>query len=123
MHYALLLNSGPPPADVTEADFAEMQKAFDAYGKALAEAGVLVAASVLQGPDVSTTVTLRGGSPEIADGPFAETKEALAGVFLIDVPDIDAALDWAKKCPGATYGVIEVRPAATSLLADGAWTQ
>ncbi|MDN5724444.1 MAG: YciI family protein [Propionibacteriales bacterium] len=122
MRYTLLLNSGPPPAEVTEADFAAMQQAFDAYGKALAEAGVLVGASVLQGPDVATTVTLRGGSAEIADGPFAETKEALAGVFLIDVPDLDAALDWAKKCPGATYGVIEVRPSATSLLADGTWT-
>ena len=55
------------------------------------------------------------------DGPFAETKEGLAGVFAIDVPDLDAALGWAEKCPGAQFGVMEVRAANTSLI-DGAWT-
>ena len=69
----------------------------------------------------TTTLTLRRGSLEVQDGPFAETKEALAGVFVVDVPDLDAALGWAEKCPGAQYGVIEVRPCATSLI-DGAWT-
>jgi hypothetical protein len=66
-------------------------------------------------------VTLRNGSTEIQDGPFAETAEALAGVFLLDVPDLDAAIGWAEKCPGAHWGVVEVRPVATSFL-DGAWT-
>ena len=55
------------------------------------------------------------------DGPFAETKEALAGVFVVDVPDLDAALGWAEKCPGAQFGVIEVRATSTSFI-DGAWT-
>jgi hypothetical protein len=67
-------------------------------------------------------VTLRGGRLEIQDGPFADTKEKLAGVFLIDVPDLDAALAWAEKCPGAQYGVIEIRPAAI-VFADGQWHQ
>ena len=58
---------------------------------------------------------------EVQDGPFAETKEALAGVFVVDVPDLDAALGWAEKCPGAQYGVVEVRPCATSVI-DGVWT-
>lgn len=66
-------------------------------------------------------MTLRQGSVQIHDGPFAETKEVLAGVFVIEVPDLDAALGWAEKCPGTSYGVIEVRPAATSWV-DGAWT-
>lgn len=122
MHYALLLNSGPPdPATVTAADIEQMQRDFGVYGRALEAAGVLVAASVLQPPQASTTVTLRTGSRQIEDGPFAETKESLAGVFLIDVPDLDAALDWAERCPGARYGVIEVRAAATSCV-GGTWT-
>jgi hypothetical protein len=82
---------------------------------------VLVAGEILQPVVASTTVTLRNGSVQVQDGPFADTKEALAGVFVIDVPDLDAALAWAEKCPGAQYGVIEVRPVAISLI-DGAWT-
>ncbi|PYE15126.1 hypothetical protein DFR67_111202 [Williamsia limnetica] len=97
-----------------------MQEAFGVYGKALESAGVLVAGEILQPVASSTTITLRNGSVQVQDGPFADTKEALAGVFVIDVPDLDAALAWAEKCPGAQYGVIEVRPVAISLI-DGAW--
>ena len=66
-------------------------------------------------PASTTTLTLRAGSLDVQDGPFAETKEALAGVFVVDVPDLDAALGWAEKCPGAQFGVMEVRAANTSL--------
>ena len=64
-----------------------------------------------------------GRSPgvRVEDGPFAETKEGLAGVFLLEVPDLDAAIGWAEQCPGAQWGVIEVRPTATAFVA-GAWT-
>ena len=88
---------------------------------ALHEAGVLIAGEVLTSQSSTTTLTLRGGSLEVQDGPFAETKEGLAGVFAIDVPDLDAALGWVEKCPGAQFGVMEVRAANTSLI-DGAWT-
>ncbi|WP_207842332.1 YciI family protein [Williamsia soli] len=121
MRYSLLLNNVEPaegeiPAEAIE----EMQEAFGVYGRALESAGVLVAGEILQPVAASTTVTLRNGSVQVQDGPFADTKEALAGVFVIDVPDLDAALAWAEKCPGAQYGVIEVRPVAISLI-DGAW--
>ena len=68
----------------------------------------------------TTTVTLREGSLKIQDGPFADTKEQLGGTFVIDVPDLDAALAWAEKCPAARYGVVEIRPSAVVFL-DGRW--
>lgn len=121
MRYALLLNNAEPAEGEIPAEaIAQMQEAFGAYGSALQSAGVLVAGEILQSTAASTTVTLRAGSLQVQDGPFADTKEALAGVFVIDVPDLDAALAWAEKCPGATYGVIEVRPVGISLV-DGAW--
>src|SRR5207237_960974 len=81
-------------------------QAFGAYGRALASAGVLLSADVLQPTAAATTVTRREGGLRVQDGPFAETKEALAGIFLLDVPDLDAAIGWAEKCPGAQWGVV-----------------
>lgn len=122
MRYALLLHSREPgEGEIAPEAIAAMQEAFGAYGNALEAAGVLVAAEVLQFSHATSTVTVREGAVQVHDGPFAETKEALAGVIVIDVPDLDAALAWAEKCPGATYGAVEVRPAATSYI-DGAWT-
>ncbi|ORM34412.1 YciI family protein [Williamsia sp. 1135] len=121
MRYSLLLNNAEPAeGEIPAKAIEEMQEAFGVYGRALESAGVLVAGEILQPVAASTTVTLRNGSVQVQDGPFADTKEALAGVFVIDVPDLDAALAWAEKCPGAQYGVIEVRPVAISLI-DGAW--
>ena len=106
MRYSLLLNNAEPAdGDIPAEAIAQMQEAFGVYGQALAAAGVLVAGEILQPVVASTTVTLRNGSVQVQDGPFADTKEALAGVFVIDVPDLDAALAWAEKCPGAQYGV------------------
>jgi hypothetical protein len=122
MRYALLLhNAEPAPGEIPAEKIAEMERLFDEYGKALHQAGVLVGADVLTFTPSTTTVTLRTGEAQIQDGPFAATKEALAGVFVVDVPDGDAAIAWAEKCPGATYGFVEVRPVATSFV-DGAWT-
>lgn len=122
MRYALLLNNAEPAeGEVSAEQITAMQSAFDAYGRALEASGVLVAAEILGSAQAASTLTLRGGEVQVQDGPFAETKEALAGVFLIDVPDLDAALAWAEQCPGAQYGVLEIRPVATSYI-DGAWT-
>jgi hypothetical protein len=97
-------------------------EAFDAYGRALESAGVLLSADVLQPSAATTTVTSRDGGLRVQDGPFAETKEALAGIFMLEVPDLDAAIGWAEKCPAAQWGVIEVRPTATAFV-NGAWTR
>ena len=99
---------------------AEGKAAFDAYAKELDAAGVLASAEVLQPSGTSTTVTLREGSMRIQDGPFADTKEQLGGTFVIDVPDLDAALAWAEKCPAAQWGTVEVRPSAVRF-SDGQW--
>ena len=121
MRYSLLLNAPEPAAgEIDEKVMAQFRAAYQKYAKDLDAAGVLVSADVLQPSSASTTVTLRTGSLQIQDGPFADTKEQLAGTFVIEVPDLDAALAWAEKCPGAHYGVIEIRPSAI-VFKDGAW--
>ena len=84
--------------------------AYRAYTEDMAAKGVLVAGDRLQATSNATTVRAEGGAAQIHDGPFAETKEQLAGYYLIEVPDLDAALGWAKKCPGIHAGSVEVRP-------------
>jgi hypothetical protein len=121
MRYTLLLNSlEAQDANITEEDMEPFRVAFSEYGRALEEAGVLVAGEILRPVADTTQVTLRDGGLTVQDGPFADTKEKLAGAFVIDVPDLDAALAWAEKCPGAQYGVMEVRPSAISLV-GGQW--
>lgn len=111
MKYAILIYStedaGPTPGSPEQA--AEMQDWF-AYTEALHEAGVFVGGEPLQGRDTATTVRVRDGETVTTDGPFAETKEILNGFYLIDVDDLDAALEWAARIPSSTYGSTEVRP-------------
>jgi hypothetical protein len=84
--------------------------AYMAYTDALKAAGVLVAGERLQRSDAATTVRIEGGKTQVLNGPYAETREQLGGYYLIDAPDLDAALSWAARCPGASHGAIEVRP-------------
>lgn len=122
MRYTLILNNAEPAeGEIDPETISQMQDAFGAYGRALESAGVLVAAEVLTSTKATKTITLRTGDLQIQDGPFADTKENVGGVFVLDVPDLDAALMWAERCPGAQYGVVEVRAVATSFI-DGAWT-
>lgn len=94
--------------------------AFQAYAKALDDAGVLVTAEVLQPSAHSTTVALRDGRLQVQDGPYADTKEQLGGTFVLEVPDLDAALAWAEKCPSVQWGIVEVRPCAVRFV-EGRW--
>jgi hypothetical protein len=80
------------------------------YTQNLAQSGALVAGDALEWIDSATTVRLRDGETMVTDGPFAETKEYLGGYYVIDVPDLDAALGWAAKLPHMDYGSTEVRP-------------
>lgn len=121
MQYTLFLHHlEAADAGLTEEEMAPWQAAFDAYAKSLDEAGVLVASDILQPASASTTVTLRNGSLQIQDGPFADTKEKLGGIFVLNVPDLDAALAWAERCPVAQWGTVEVRPSAI-VFRDGLW--
>ena len=88
----------------------EVVNAYMAYTKALQDAKVLVASNRLRPTSAATTVRTSDGQTKVLDGPFAETKEQFGGYYLIDVPDLDAALSWAKRCPAARYGTVEVRP-------------
>jgi hypothetical protein len=84
--------------------------AYMAYTQALTAAGVLKGRNRLQPIATATTVRITDGKTQVLDGPYADTKEQLGGYYLIDVPDLDAALSWAARCPGASHGVVEVRP-------------
>ena len=87
--------------------------AYAAYMEAMQKAGVIVGGDRLQPTASAATVRARNGKPQVLDGPYAETKEQLGGFFIIDVPDLDAAISWAARCPTASDGTIEVRPVWT----------
>ena len=107
--YMLLIYSPTDVQPTPEQMEAEMPKWFS-YTQELQESGAMVAGDALQPVETATTVRVREGETVISDGPFAETKEALGGYYLVDVPDLDAALAWAAKIPNVGYGSIEVRP-------------
>ncbi len=84
--------------------------AYAAYSEAITKAGVRIDSNRLGSSSAATTVRLVNGKPQVLDGPFIDSKEQLGGYFLIDVPDLDAAIAWAARCPAAGHGVVEVRP-------------
>ena len=90
-----------------------------AFIGAMAQAGVIVKGDGLQGPHAATTLRIRDGKRVVEDGPFAETKEQLGGYFVIEVTDLDAALDWAAKAPSALTASVEVRPVLPPMPAPG----
>ena len=81
-----------------------------AYTEAMTKAGTLVVRHRLRPKTTASSVRVRDGKIEVLDGPYAESKEQLGGYHMIDVADLDAALSWTARCPGAQYGTIEVRP-------------
>ena len=107
--YMLLIynsaESRPTPEQLAEDHPKWMQ-----YTQDLQDAGVFVHGDALQGADVATTVREQGGEIQLTDGPFAETKEYLGGYYVIDVPDLDKAIEYASRMPNLYYGSVEVRP-------------
>jgi hypothetical protein len=121
VRHALLIHYPEPAAgSLSKEEIEAGMAAFDAYAKALDEAGVLRSAEVLEPAASARSVSVRKGARHVRDGPFAETKEMFAGIFVIDVPDLDAALAWAARCPAAEWGTVEVRPSGVRFV-DGAW--
>jgi hypothetical protein len=111
MQYLLLIyGSEAGMQSASKADIEQMVAAYGAYTEAMKKAGVLAGANRLQPTASASTVRVAAGKSKVLDGPYAETKEQLAGYYLIDVPDLDQALSWAARCPGASFGAIEVRP-------------
>jgi hypothetical protein len=111
MNYMLLIYGAPEaePAYGTP-EFATMMDGYAAFTARLTQDGVMRGGEGLQGVETATSLRVRGGKVETMDGPFAETREHLGGFYVIEVPDLDAALRYAAMVPSAAYGTIEVRP-------------
>lgn len=111
MQYLLMLyvnEAGWP--NLSKAEQEQGIAAYSAYTEALTKAGVLKGKNRLQPSSSATTVRSAKGKTEVLDGPYVDSKEQLGGYYLIDVPDLDAALTWAARCPAVGHGVVEVRP-------------
>lgn len=123
MRYALLLHYPEMNAEELGPEaLAEGMREFDEYAKALDAAGVLRTAEVLQPSSMTTTVRGEtGGGIRVQDGPFADTKEQLGGTFVIEVDDLDQAIEWAGRAPSVSWGAVEIRPSGTRF-ENGAWT-
>lgn len=112
MHYMLLFNETPEELG-KRADPANAERywgGWTAYMQAMGQSGAMVSGNGLQPPDVSTTIRVQNGSRHVVDGPFADTKEILGGYVILDVPDLDAALEWAARAPCVSAGSVEIRP-------------
>ena len=94
----------------TTVDDTGMSAEYAAYNEAMAKAGAIVGGERLRPTSATTSVRVRDKKAVVLDGPYAETQEQLGGYYIIDVPDLDQAIDWAKKCPAAEFGTVEVRP-------------
>lgn len=110
MRYALLIYIEPPAVAPTEAELGDVMERYMAFGREAVEAGVMVTGEALEDTNMATSVRVRNGQTLVTDGPFAETKEEFGGFYLIDAPNLDEAIKWAAKIPGAVRGTIEVRP-------------
>ena len=111
MKYMLLIYNDEERVRATpKEDLNKMMPAYAAYNEALKKAGIVLGGDRLQFSSNATTVRIQDGKTKVLNGPYAEAKEQLGGYYLIDVPDIDSALSWAARCPGANYGTVEVRP-------------
>ena len=111
MQYLLMIYGNEAGMQAASKDqITQMSAAYMAYAEAMKQAGVIRGGERLRPTSEATTVRVKSGKTEVLDGPYADTKEQLGGFFMIDVPDLDAALSWAAKCPGASTGTVEVRP-------------
>ena len=111
MQYLMMIYNSEAGMAAASPDGAQkMNAAYTAYTEAMNKAGIVRGGNRLRPTAEATTVRVRDGKSQVLDGPYADTKEQLAGYFLIDVPDLDAAISWASKCPGASTGTMEVRP-------------
>jgi hypothetical protein len=96
--------------DLSPEEGQQIMAAYGAFGQAAQDAGVLLGGEGLQSSSTATTVKVRDGETITTDGPFAETREQLGGYYLLDCKDLDEAIGWAARIPGAQQGSIEVRP-------------
>ena len=110
MQFAMLIYESPQAFALRKSDGNDAYTgAWRAYYKALVESGVYVGGDPLEVPETGTTVRIQEGKRGVQDGPCADTKEQLGGFIILDLPSLDAALEWAARCPAASMGAVEVR--------------
>ena len=114
MQYLILIydeeTANPSPEPPDPAVMGEILGQYNGYTEMLKGSGAFIAGEALRPVTTATTLREQDGQLIITDGPFAETKEGLGGFYLIEAPDLDAAIALARQCPGVRYGSIEVRP-------------
>ena len=111
MRYMLLIHDEEAAFDnLSEADIGQVMAEYGAFGQAVEEAGICQSCDRLHPTAMATTVRVQEGKTLTTDGPFAETKEQLGGYYLIDVKNLDEAIQWASRVPSAKFGCVEVRP-------------
>jgi len=111
VQYLLLIFSNPQVfMKMTPAEQQQGMAAYQAFTEALKQRGAYLGSNRLRMASDATTVRIEDGKSRVLDGPFVDSKEELGGYYLIDVADLDAAISWAARCPGASYGAVEVRP-------------
>ena len=110
MKYMLLIHIDPSARSNDPAEGEKITNEYGAFTQEIADSGELVAGDALQGPETATVVKVRGTDSTITDGPFAETREHLGGFYVVDVKDLDRALELAGRIPDARTGGVEVRP-------------
>jgi len=111
MQFALLICESPEAFAARKSEGTDRYTgAWRAYHKALLESGVFVAGDPLEVLETGTTIRIKEGERGVQDGPFADTKEQLGGFTVLELPSLDAALEWAARCPAASFGAVELRP-------------
>jgi hypothetical protein len=111
MKYALTIYGDEAQREnATPEQMQEVSQAYGAVSQEMQDKGVLVAGEGLYPTPTATTLRVREGDRQVTDGPFAETKEQLGGFYVLDVKDLDEAIEWAAKIPGAQLGSVEIRP-------------
>lgn len=113
MQFALLIYEMPEAFEARKGDGTDAYAgAWRAYYKAVVDAGAYRGGDALEVPETGTTIRVKDGGRRVQDGPYADTKEQLAGFMTIEAPSLDEALEWAARCPAASLGAVEVRPLA-----------
>ncbi len=111
MQYLLMIHSDEKAMQAaTKEQIGATIAAYGAYTNAMKEAGVYIGGERLHPSSTATVVRTKNGKAQVLNGPYAEIKEQLGGYYLIDAPDLDGAIAWAARCPGAETGAMEVRP-------------
>jgi hypothetical protein len=123
MRYLLLIYTEEPTETPPEEAMAAELEGYNAFSEEVRGRGIFEAGEALHPTTSATTVRVRDGQTVTTDGPFAETKEALGGFYLINARDLDDAIELAAKIPGAKHGSIEVRPIFDFGAAEGSNSQ